>query len=90
MSNPNNVKIGATAAASNAVYDKWAEQYDTCVNKTRDLDTIAVRCMMNNVAWNGKRVLEFGCGTGRHTEYFMQKQGEDVISYTAMDVSEVH
>ena len=41
-----------------------------------------------DLAW--KSVVEFGCGTGRHTEWFLRQHGKDMLKYTAMDASKVN
>ncbi|MEO7802359.1 MAG: class I SAM-dependent methyltransferase [Ginsengibacter sp.] len=50
-------------------YNSWASQYDSNKNKTRDLEAIALRNELNNLAF--KSVLEIGCGTGKNTEWFV-------------------
>ena len=70
-----------------AEYDKWSSTYDDCPNRTRDLDATVLRSV--GLDMQGKTVGEFGCGTGRHTEWFMEQQGEGIREYTAMDISEV-
>ena len=79
--------LGSTARESASAYDRWASDYDHCENKTRDLDGIALRAQDLDMA--GKEVVEFGCGTGRHTMHFLDKFGEHIVKYTAMDASEV-
>ncbi len=79
--------LGSTARESASAYDRWAPDYDHCENKTRDLDGIALRAQDLDMA--GKEVVEFGCGTGRHTKHFLDKFGEHIVKYTAMDASEV-
>jgi predicted TPR repeat methyltransferase len=46
-------------------YNSWAGQYDTSVNKTRDLDINATIETLSNYSF--KHVLELGCGTGKNT-----------------------
>lgn len=48
-------------------YDQWSEQYDTNLNKTRDLEAISLRQTLSG--FRGKRILEIGCGTGKNTEW---------------------
>lgn len=62
-------------------YNKWADQYDSNVNKTRDMEgeklkLILAQHVINN-AWQS--VLEIGCGTGKNTEWFV-KHFEHVTS----------
>ena len=79
--------LGSTAPQCASAYDRWAPDYDHCENKTRDLDGIALRAQDLDMA--GKEVVEFGCGTGRHTMHFLGKFGDHIVKYTAMDASEV-
>ena len=68
-------------------YDSWSGDYDTCLNKTRDLDTIALRSQQLDLS--EKTVIEIGCGTGRHTQWFAQKFGQNLKKLTGMDLSQV-
>jgi predicted TPR repeat methyltransferase len=52
-------------------YDIWADQYDTNLNKTRDLDTEATVKTLNKL--NFSQVIELGCGTGKNTRYLLKK-----------------
>ena len=63
-------------------YNSWASQYDTNENKTRDLEAKALRNMLATISFNS--CLEIGCGTGKNTEWLVQK-AEHV---TAVDFSE--
>jgi ubiquinone/menaquinone biosynthesis C-methylase UbiE len=63
-------------------YNSWASQYDTNENKTRDLEAKALRDMFSTISFNA--VLEIGCGTGKNTEWLLQK-AEHI---TAVDLSE--
>jgi len=63
-------------------YNSWASQYDTNENKTRDLEARALRNMLATISFNN--CLEIGCGTGKNTEWLVQK-AEHV---TAVDLSE--
>jgi len=62
-------------------YDRWATQYDTDANRTRDLNAEVLReqafLQRNDI------VLELGCGTGLNTEW-LAAQTEHVV---AVDVS---
>jgi len=62
-------------------YDLWANQYDTDLNKTRDLERIALRNELNNI--NFESCLEIGCGTGKNTEWFVTRAEK----ITAVDLS---
>src|SRR5471030_1218067 len=48
-------------------YNSWAEQYDTNENKTRDLEAIALRTILNGLSI--ANCLEIGCGTGKNTAW---------------------
>lgn len=63
-------------------YNIWASQYDTNVNKTRDLEAQALRQTLANISFDS--CLEIGCGTGKNTEWFVQKAER----ITAVDLSE--
>ena len=62
-------------------YNIWASQYDTNDNKTRDLEARALRTTLANISF--KNCLEIGCGTGKNTEWSIQR-AEHV---TAIDLS---
>jgi ubiquinone/menaquinone biosynthesis C-methylase UbiE len=63
-------------------YNSWASQYDTNENKTRDLEAKALRDVLSTVPFNS--CLEIGCGTGKNTEWLLQKPER----LTAVDLSE--
>ena len=52
-------------------YNSWADQYDTNVNRTRDLDKKCTVETLKNIDF--KNVLELGCGTGKNTEWLLTK-----------------
>jgi ubiquinone/menaquinone biosynthesis C-methylase UbiE len=58
-------------------YDLWSGQYDQDANKTRDLEALAIRDMLQLVSAN--HCLELGCGTGKNTEW-LQKICRQVIA----------
>src|ERR1700740_3235661 len=62
-------------------YNQWASQYDTNENKTRDLETTALRVILKDYAF--KHCLELGCGTGKNTEWLMSRAEK----ITAIDLS---
>jgi ubiquinone/menaquinone biosynthesis C-methylase UbiE len=62
-------------------YDAWAPQYDTNNNKTRDLEGQALRVLLATISFDS--VLEIGCGTGKNTEWLIEKAKE----ITAIDLS---
>jgi ubiquinone/menaquinone biosynthesis C-methylase UbiE len=63
-------------------YNTWSSHYDTNKNKTRDLEQIALRSLLNDLSFNN--CLEIGCGTGKNTGWLAQKA--DLV--TAVDFSE--
>jgi len=63
-------------------YNSWASQYDTNENKTRDLEAKALREVLSTLSFNS--CLEVGCGTGKNTEWLLQKAEQ----ITAIDLSE--
>ncbi|MEP6949233.1 MAG: class I SAM-dependent methyltransferase [Ginsengibacter sp.] len=63
-------------------YDTWASQYDTNNNRTRDLEGQALRISLAPIQFDS--VLEIGCGTGKNTEWFIEKAKE----VTAIDLSD--
>jgi ubiquinone/menaquinone biosynthesis C-methylase UbiE len=62
-------------------YDNWSAQYDTNINKTRDLEALALRETLANVEFDN--CLEIGCGTGKNTAWLMTK----AKNITAIDLS---
>ena len=63
-------------------YDRWAAQYDTDANDTRDLNAEVLR--KQTFIEENDAVLELGCGTGLNTEWLAAHAGTIV----ATDVSE--
>jgi ubiquinone/menaquinone biosynthesis C-methylase UbiE len=63
-------------------YNSWASQYDTNENKTRDLEAKALMEVLSTIPFNS--CLEIGCGTGKNTEWLLQKAER----LTAVDFSE--
>ncbi len=63
-------------------YDIWADQYDSNLNKTRDLEAFALQYTLKEIDF--KHVLEIGCGTGKNTEWLVRK----ATQITAVDLSE--
>ena len=63
-------------------YDRWAAQYDTDANDTRDLNAEVLR--KQTFIEEDDAVLELGCGTGLNTEWLAAQVGTIV----ATDVSE--
>ena len=54
-------------------YNVWADNYDTVVNKTRDLEGRALRTVLSKTPY--ENALEIGCGTGKNTEWLLKKAG---------------
>lgn len=52
-------------------YNSWADQYDTNVNKTRDMEAVALRSCMSKISFGN--CLEIGCGTGKNTAWLLDK-----------------
>jgi ubiquinone/menaquinone biosynthesis C-methylase UbiE len=63
-------------------YNQWASQYDSNINKTRDVEAVAIRHALNNIPFSN--CLEIGCGTGKNTEWFITKASH----ITSVDFSE--
>jgi ubiquinone/menaquinone biosynthesis C-methylase UbiE len=63
-------------------YNNWASQYDTNINKTRDLEGKALRSSLSTIPFES--CLEIGCGTGKNTVWFIEKAKQ----VTAIDLSE--
>lgn len=63
-------------------YNVWADQYDSNINKTRDLEAFALQHTLEEIDF--KHVLEIGCGTGKNTEWLVTK----ATQITAVDLSE--
>ena len=63
-------------------YDRWATQYDTDANDTRDLNAEVLR--QQTFLDGDDAVLELGCGTGLNTAWLAAQAG----AVTATDVSD--
>ncbi len=63
-------------------YNSWSQQYDTNINKTRDLEALALKATLQNIAVGN--CLEIGCGTGKNTQWLVTKAKK----ITAVDLSE--
>jgi 2-polyprenyl-3-methyl-5-hydroxy-6-metoxy-1,4-benzoquinol methylase len=63
-------------------YNIWAGQYDTDLNKTRDLEALSLRHTLAHI--NFTSCLEIGCGTGKNTEWLITRANQ----ITAVDFSE--
>jgi ubiquinone/menaquinone biosynthesis C-methylase UbiE len=62
-----------------SAYNNWAHSYDVMENKTRDLDKQATRLMLADIIHPSSVVLEFGCGTGKNTEWLI-KNAKSVVA----------
>jgi SAM-dependent methyltransferase len=63
-------------------YNQWAENYDTVINKTRDLEAVALRETLGKIKFES--ILEVGCGTGKNTQWLVN-QATEILS---VDLSE--
>ena len=62
-------------------YDNWSAQYDTNINKTRDLEALALQETLSDIEF--ENCFEIGCGTGKNTAWLLTKA--KII--TAVDLS---
>jgi ubiquinone/menaquinone biosynthesis C-methylase UbiE len=79
---PNYVFYNMSTLNTRQAYNKWSEQYDTNLNKTRDLEALALRQILADK--NFGNILEIGCGTGKNSLYLVTK----AESLVAADLSE--
>lgn len=63
-------------------YSTWSATYDIVLNKTRDLEAVAIRKTLSGVAFSA--AVELGCGTGKNTEWLSIKANR----ITAIDFSD--
>lgn len=70
------------AIDARTAYDRWATQYDTDANDTRDLNGEVLR--QQTFLDGDDAVLELGCGTGLNTAWLAAQAG----AVTATDVSD--
>ncbi|MBV8251063.1 MAG: class I SAM-dependent methyltransferase [Chitinophaga sp.] len=63
-------------------YNSWAPQYDSNINKTRDLEAVALRENLQPFTFNN--ILEIGAGTGKNTSWLVGQ----APNLTAVDFSE--
>ena len=62
-------------------YNNWASQYDTNINKTRDVEATALQTALSGIPFES--CLEIGCGTGKNTVWFIEKAKQ----VTSVDLS---
>jgi predicted TPR repeat methyltransferase len=63
-------------------YNQWASSYNDVINQTRDVELKAKKEILKDISFSD--VLELGCGTGKNTEWLLQK----ATSITSVDFSE--
>ena len=63
-------------------YNNWADVYDDNINKTRDLEAVALHTTLQPLPFT--TFLEIGCGTGKNTAWLVSKAKH----VTAVDFSE--
>jgi ubiquinone/menaquinone biosynthesis C-methylase UbiE len=63
-------------------YNQWASSYNDVVNLTRDVELKAKKEILKALPFSS--VLELGCGTGKNTEWLLEKAN----SITSVDFSE--
>ncbi len=62
-------------------YNQWASTYNEVTNLTRDVELKAKKSILSTIPFS--KVLELGCGTGKNTEWLLQKAAD----ITAVDFS---
>ncbi len=73
--------ITVISSANREGYDLWAAEYDAYVNATVAIDDRDFPPLWSHLS--GKKLVEIGCGTGRHT-WRLAEQGNEVL---ALDLS---
>jgi malonyl-CoA O-methyltransferase len=68
------VRVVATVAG----YDRWAPTYDDDGNPTTALEERAFLAWLSGARLRGRRVLDLGCGTGRHA-LALSRRGAQVV-----------
>lgn len=63
-------------------YNSWAAQYDTNVNRTRNIEAYSLRETLEKI--DCRSCLEIGCGTGKNTSWLATRAAQ----VTAVDFSE--
>ena len=69
---------------SQQAYNAWTANYDAGINKTRDIEAVALKETLSQVDLSYCQVLEIGCGTGKNTVWLLSKASK----ITAIDFSE--
>ena len=63
-------------------YDTWSASYDAQPgNLMLDLDAILLDNLLKDIDLTGKKVLEIGCGTGRHWEKIYERSPAIVMGF---------
>ncbi len=62
-------------------YDSWSDQYDSNLNKTRDMEALALLETLAGIKFD--TCLEIGCGTGKNTAWLLTR----AKTITAVDLS---
>lgn len=61
-----------------SAYDEWANIYDENINRTRDLESLVLKQMLQGKKFD--LCLELGCGTGKNT-FFLSQVSSRVQAY---------
>lgn len=65
-------------------YDMWASTYDAQLdNPVLFLDDLLFKEILEKVELDGKRIVDIGCGTGRHWGKLLEGQAAELIGYEA-------
>lgn len=55
-------------------YNEWSPTYDMVINKTRDLEAVALSRVLAGKTFD--HILEIGCGTGKNTSWLLGRAGQ--------------
>jgi len=56
---------------SQQAYNAWTANYDAGIDKTRDIEAVALKETLSQVDLSYCQVLEIGCGTGKNTGWLL-------------------